>query len=449
LALTKSGSNFEIENLYVTLPPIVLAKRMKIIPYLHLILLLLLLLCSVGLPAQPNMHYRSDLSLLPIVFNKKFPCDISLDLPENTLIKSGFIFSELQNPVQFHSPSEEYISNLRTKAYRDFIRNNITYVKYVESDFPNETEVITEIRSTNIFDVLFSVEPEKERTTIDQSTRFRPKRRYWQYGGSSLLQFSQNYLSENWFNGGVGNLNLISVQSLTFNYKKNKIQFNHLIEWKLSFYTNPKDTLRAYRIGDDLIRTYTDLGLKAFNDKFSYSSNLEIKTKFFKSFKENSHIYNAAFLSPLQINVGILGMKYQLDRKSKIDKYRKLNLSVDVSLFSAQYTWVADADVMAQNRYGIKPDENYLLDLGSTVNAKLVYNFNRQIVFSSRLKYFTNYEKTIVESENELNISLNRFFSTRIYFYGRFDDTPGIKQDPRWNLLQMNELLSFGFNYKW
>ncbi|MDR0546529.1 MAG: hypothetical protein LBG77_02950, partial [Dysgonamonadaceae bacterium] len=98
---------------------------MKIIRCLHLILLLLL--CPVGLSAQSSTFYRRDISFLPVVFDKKFPCDISLDLPEDTLIISGFNFSELQNPVRLHSPIEDYISNLRTKAYRDFIRNSIAY----------------------------------------------------------------------------------------------------------------------------------------------------------------------------------------------------------------------------------------------------------------------------------------------------------------------------------
>jgi hypothetical protein len=417
--------------------------------YCFLACLTAFFLFSWPLSAHNNSFQGGNLYFLPVVFDERFPCDISLELPKDTSIKGDFVFAELQQRISIYDSKDKYVSDLRTRAYRDFIRNNITRIKYIESDFPKEAEKIVEINSPRLFDVFFSVEPEKERAEFDQSTRFRPKRRYWQWGGTSLLQFSQNYLSENWFNGGVGNLNMVSAQSMTFNYKKNNFQFNNLVEWKLSFYTNDNDTLRSYRTGDDLIRTYSDVGLKAFNDKFSYSSNLEIKTKFFKSYKENSTDYTSSFASPLQINVGFLGMKYQLDKKSKKDKYRKLNVSVDVSPLSAQYTWVADDDVMKQNRYGIPADKNYLLDIGSTINAKFVFNLNKQVVFSSRLKYFTNYEKVLVESENELNVSLNRFFSTRFYFYGRFDDTPNIKHDKRFGLIQLNELLSFGFNYKW
>jgi hypothetical protein len=222
-----------------------------------------------------------------------------------------------------------------------------------------------------------------------------------------------------------------------------------LVEWKLSFYTNPNDTLRSFRLGEDLVRTYSDFGLQAFKNKFFYSSNLEIKTKLFRAYKENSPVYTSALLSPLQINMGVLGIKYQLDKTSKKNKYRKINMSIDVSPLSINYTWVADPDVMQQNRYGIPAGETSFFETGSTVNAKITLNFNKQVSFNSRIKYFTNYNKSILEMENELNMALNRYFSTRLYLYGRFDDTPTIKRDDHLGYVQLNEMLTFGFSYTW
>jgi hypothetical protein len=203
------------------------------------------------------------------------------------------------------------------------------------------------------------------------------------------------------------------------------------------------------RLGEDLVRTYSNLGLKAFGDKFFYSSNLEIKTKLFRNYRENSPLYTSALLSPLEINMGVIGIKYQLNKTSPKDKYKKTSLAIDLSPLSVQYTWVADSSVLKLNRYGIPADKSFLLDLGSTLNATITISFNKQTTFSSRVKYFTNYKKTICEVENELNMPLNRFLSTRLYLYGRFDDTPAIKRDDTLGYLQINELLSFGFNYTW
>lgn len=387
---------------------------------------------------------------LPPVFDGNFPNDslVQIPLPGDIYAQKNTPTLGPEVPISLFSPRQLFIEQLRKDAYRNFLREHISSVKYSVSDFLGEVERVEQIRPSVISN-LFTVEAGRDKKDIDRSTRFVPKRKYWVTNWTSLLQFSQNYISKNWYNGGVGNQNLTSVQKLTVNYSKNKLQFNNLIEWKLSFYTNPNDTLRSFRVGEDLVRTYSDLGLKAFGDKFFYSSNLEVKSKLFRSYKENSQVYTSSLLSPLQINMGILGMKYQLSKTSQKDKNRKVNLAVDLSPLSVQYTWVADSAVMKQNRYGIPTDESFLLDVGSTLNAKVVVNFSKQITFSTRIKYFTNYEKVIFEAENELNLSLNRYFSTRLYLYGRFDDTPQIKRDDRLGYVQLNEVLSFGFNYTW
>jgi hypothetical protein len=408
-----------------------------------ILLLATILFFPVFLFAQE--HYPFNPYFLPVVFDGKFSDSLSVSLPEDPFKKETILFPVLRSEKTAFDSSKE-INRLRRMAYRSFLKNNMLSVKYSLSDFPNEIEKVERLKP-NIFQSLFAIEIETEKSNIDRSARFIPKRQYWTNSGNTLLQFSQNYISKNWYNGGTGYLNLLSVQNYTFNYKKDKIQFNNFVEWKLSFYTNPNDTIRHFRLGEDLIRTYSDFGLKAFNDKWSYSSNLEIKTKLLRNYKENSDEYISSMFSPLQISMGILGMKYQIQNTSPKNKYKKYNLSVDLSLLSLQYTWLADKKIDPA-RYGIEEGENFLLDLGSTLNAKIIINFNRQVTFTSRLKYFTNYKKVILETENELNLPINRYFSTRLYLYGRFDDSKGIKKDPDLNYIQLNELLSFGFNYK-
>jgi hypothetical protein len=382
--------------------------------------------------------------MLPPVFDGKFANDLSIHLPP--LWKEN---QPLYIPDTLHIRSEgkRYVGRLRRNANRYLLSNHIELVKYTQNDFPKEVEKITEVKP-NPFTHLFEIGYNPGEEQVDVADIFKPKNIYWQKNGNSLIQFSQNYISDNWYKGGIGNLNLLSVQNYTANYKKGGMQFNNFIEWKLSFYTNPSDTLRSFRIGDDLLRYYGDFGLRAFNDQWFYSVNVEIKTQLFNSYKENSEEIISSPLSPLLVNIGILGMKYQLNKSFPKNKYKKLNLSADISPLSVQYTYVMDAKVDPA-RFGTKDNKRYLIDLGSTINAKLIINFNREITFSSRFKLFTNYEKTIIESENELNIMLNRYFSTRLYFYPRFDDSPGIVKDEKLGYVQMTELFSFGFNFKW
>jgi hypothetical protein len=410
---------------------------------------LFFLLCSMDLFSQDldSLVYDPDETVvnpyfLPVVFDGQFSGDMSIRLP--VLEESR---DPLSDPFPFQWKKEEnFVDQLRRRAYRNLLSQRIDLVKYKLSDFPEKLERMEVIQPT-FFENLFSIDYSPSLDDIGE-LEYRPKRVYWDFNASNLLQFSQNYISDNWYKGGIGNLNLLSVQNCNINYKKDKIQFNNFIEWKLSFFTNPNDTIRDFRIGEDLIRTYSDFGIRAFTDKWSYSTNIEIKTQLLKNYEENTEKLRSSIFSPVMVNMGILGMKYQLKKSYKTNKYKKLDLSTDISPLSVQYTYVNNEEV-DPSRFGIEAGKYSLLQLGSTVNAKIVVNFNRQVTFTSRFKFFTDYKKESAESENELNISLNRYFSTRIYCYARFDDTPGIAKEPNLGFWQMNELFSFGFNYKW
>ncbi|MDR2086556.1 MAG: DUF3078 domain-containing protein [Dysgonamonadaceae bacterium] len=393
----------------------------------------------------PEEDFGLNPYLLPPVFDGKFLEEMTIQLPPP--LKEHHPLSIPLDTLSLHSKGKQYVDRLRKKSFHYLLFNHIELIKYTKSALPQEVEKIAEMKPDPNLPILkINYIPESE--NVGMPAIFKPKSIYWQRSGNSLIQFSQTHLSDNWYKGGTGNLNLLSVQNYTANYKKGRMQFNNFVEWKLSFYTNPNDTLRSFRIGDDLIRYYGDFGIRAFNNKWFYSTNVEIKTQLFNNYKENTRDIATSFLSPVMLNVGLLGMKYQLEKLFPKNKYKKLNLSADISLLSIQYTHVMNKDIDPA-RFGTENGKRYLMDFGSTINAKLIINFNREISLSSRFKLFSNYEKTIIESENELNISLNRYFSTRFYFYPRFDDSPGLVKDDRFGYVQFNELLSFGFNFKW
>jgi hypothetical protein len=326
------------------------------------------------------------------------------------------------------------------------VDNHKELLRYNREKFSGEVEKIEELKP-NIAQNFFKIEYDIDKDKVEGPGLYNPKRKYWLVNGKNLIQFNQNYISKNWYAGGTGNFNLVSVQNLTANYKKGRIEFNNFIEWKLSLFTNPNDTLRPIRIGEDMVRSYSDFGVKAVGN-WSYSSNIEIKTQLFKNFRENSTSLVSSILSPVIIKMGILGMKYQKTKTYSKDKYKKLMFSADISPLSVLYTYVSNDEVNPA-RFGIPEGKSYLLDKGSTMTANFTMNFNKFVSFTSRFNYFTNYQKVTIESENTLNMPINRFFSTRIYMYGRFDDNKSVVRDPKLGMLQLSESLSFGFNYNW
>lgn len=61
-------------------------------------------------------------------------------------------------------------------------------------------------------------------------------------------------------------MNLFTKNNLKYDYKKDKVQVTNELEFKASVYTAPKDTLRNYKIGDDVFRIHSNVGYQAFNN---------------------------------------------------------------------------------------------------------------------------------------------------------------------------------------
>ncbi|OJU54604.1 MAG: hypothetical protein BGN96_12900 [Bacteroidales bacterium 45-6] len=277
--------------------------------------------------------------------------------------------------------------------------------------------------------------------------KYVPRRIYWMKSGEHSLQINQNQYSDNWYAGGNNNYSVINYHKILLNYKKDKVSWNNTIEWKLNFQKTPADTLHNLSISEDYLRAYSVVGL-SLNSKWSYTLTNEIKTPLFRSYKINSSNPKSALFSPLVVNTGI-GMTYSLSRNSKVDKYRKLALSFDLSPLSINYTFVGD-DAVDETNFGVTKGKKAKLDIGSTYNANLTYNYNRNATLSSRLKYFTSYSKVIVESENKFNFAFTRLLSSTIYLYLRYDDgVASSKRDASLGYFQYNELIGFGLNYNW
>lgn len=378
---------------------------------------------------------------LPLVFKGEIFDDcIFYDFPWR---RPKTAYSSLYQPDSSLFQQELRDKEFEKEVYRYMERNYLESFKYLMSDLPTDVPKPKEIE-TNPFTELFKVENDVNFTDVNAPEKYRPKIRYWRPRFESSVQFSQSYISPNWHKGGNGNLNLLMRQYIRYDYNKDKVQFTNELEWKTGFYTAPKDTLHDYRVGDDVFRIYSNLGYRAFN-KWYYTFDFGFRTQLFTNYAENSTKKLAAFLSPYTITLGV-GMKYELKKNFK--KPGK-NLSLAVNMAPLSYTYMYSInDNIDLPRHGFVNGKHYLSKVGSTVRADLTYNFNHFISWQSRFYYFTSYDRIEGEFENTLNLAINRYFSTRIYLHLRFDD--GVKKkDPSDTYLQVYELLSFGFNYKW
>lgn len=394
-----------------------------------------------GLSFSDTLFYNP--LFLPMIFTgRMLPRDLSFYSTEDnssrgTLIPENKTFA----PALRHA---DFIQSVRSNYYK----TNPDRIKYSVANFDSipylgsGDEVVRE--TFNPFKELIKTEttysleaPGVEGATID--------RKYWVYEGEHSFQFAQNYFSSNWHKGGTNNLNFNSIQIVRANYKKEKVRFDNTLEWRLSVYNAPDDSVRHYRIGNDLIRYYGDFGLTSFMKGWSYSMNTEAKSQLFNNYNPNSTELRSALLAPLYVNAGI-GLKYELDKKSEKVRHRRVKWTLNLAPVSINYKYVGNNKVDVK-RFGIPEGRRSLLDIGSTITSILKYDFTRYITWDSRWTYFTSYKKVVSEFENSLNMSLSNAFSTRIYTNVRFDD--GVPSDPDFKYWQVNQTLSFGLNYKW
>lgn len=384
-----------------------------------------------------------DPLFLPIVFTGNIiPDDFKLKPQKDDSKYKGLLIPQEETfaPIMNHY-------SFMNKRRLDFYRSHPDRVRFSFLDF-DDTQMIASDQ-----DVIETYNPFKELISTETSFSLaaplvdgvKIKRRYWTRNGDHALHFSQNYFSPNWHKGGTNNFNINTTHKLMFNYKKNKIRFNNTVEVRLALMTAPDDSLRNYRISDDLLRYTADFGVDAFGKHWSYSTNLDARTQFFKNYPVNSSEVQSAFLAPLDVNAGI-GLKYNLDKTSDKVRNRRVQLSFNFAPASISFRYVGDNAVDIK-RYGIEEGKRHKLDIGSTVTGNLTYNFNKYISLDTKFRYFTSYEKVEAELENTLNMALTNAFSTRIFVHLRFDD--GVPPDPKFKYLQMTELLSFGLNYKW
>ncbi len=262
----------------------------------------------------------------------------------------------------------------------------------------------------------------------------------WTKRASVLTQFSQNMVTNNWYQGGNSNMSVLGVLNAQFNYdNKKNIQFENNAEWRMGFYfVDDSTALRAINTNNDLLRIISKLGYK-INGNWFYSGNVEFSTQLLNNYRAvNSNTLKSSFLSPIRLNAGV-GLDY---------KYQKF-FSLALSPIAYKYIYILEKDpkVLNPNLFGIKTGEYKLSEIGSSLRAQASYAPSKEIQLDSKLYFFTNYQKVEIDWEIIGNFTINRFLSTRLSLNPRYDNTILLTKGEKARL-QFKEFLSFGFAYK-
>ena len=265
---------------------------------------------------------------------------------------------------------------------------------------------------------------------------------HWLHTLGGALQFSQAYVSQNWYQGGNNHLALL----FNFNWNVNlnqvyhpKLLFQSAFTCKVGLNSTPQDEMHDYSFSEDLLQYNLNTGWKAFK-KWFYSLNLLFKTQMFNNYEKNSTKLKAAFLSPGDFNVG-LGMAYSSQNKEKTFQFTATISPISYNLKTCI------SEKIGHEQFNIKPGRKTRSEIGSNGEFNMNWQIASNINYKSRVFLFTDYEYFLSDWENTFTFNINRFLSTQIYVHLRYDTSSTSDRD--WKKFMMREVLSFGLAYTW
>ncbi|WP_018361759.1 DUF3078 domain-containing protein [Hoylesella nanceiensis] len=263
------------------------------------------------------------------------------------------------------------------------------------------------------------------------------KPNFWTFTGDYYLQFLQNYVSENWYKGGESNYSMVASAIIQANYNnKQKVKWDNKLELKLGFQTSKGDSIHRFKTSEDLIRYTSKFGLQA-SKKWYYTLQLIASTQFMRGFKNNDPKIYSSFIAPLNVNLSI-GMDYNV-------LFFKERLKGTIHMAPVAYNFKYVQRPELAERYGLKPFHRTLHDIGSEFTADLTWILSDMIKWRTRLYGYTTYKRAELEWENTLSFQFNKFISTNIFLYPRFDDARG--RDSKHGYWEFKEYASIGFAY--
>ena len=300
-----------------------------------------------------------------------------------------------------------------------------------------QKEVLPELPAvTHLVENEINVDLTQDVDTIRLKVR-RPN--FWKFKGDYSFQFTQNYYSENWYQGGDNNYTMLALATMEANFNnKQKIQWDNKLEMRLGFQTSKTDEKHKLKTYDDLLRLTTKIGYKATKHWF-YTLQVQAYTQFYPSFKANSDEVSSDFLSPFNLVVS-LGMDYKLELK-------RFKGSANLSPVAYNFRSVERRSLFGN--FGLESGRSMYNNFGPNITVNYSWEIWKNIKWDARIYWFSNLETTDIEWENTFTFTINRFLNSKLFLYPRIDDSSENyrNEDKKFSYLMFKEWFSLGINY--
>lgn len=156
-----------------------------------------------------------------------------------------------------------------------------------------------------------------------------------------------------------------------------------------------------------------------------------------KGYRNNDSFVYSDFINPLNVNLSV-GMDYEVSWFNK-------RLTGNIHLAPAAYNFKYVSRLDLSKRYGLKEGNHTLHDIGSECTIDLLWKMSDMVKWRTRLYGYTTYRRGEIDWENTFTFQFNRYISSNLFIFPRFDD--GAERDGKYGYWQLKEYASLGFSY--
>ena len=262
----------------------------------------------------------------------------------------------------------------------------------------------------------------------------REMRSPWRREATLMAQINQNFVTENWYQGGSSSFAALGIAKGQISYIRERFTWENFGEWRMGGSTVSADTLHKMNTTDDLFKIYSKANLRIVPKWFT-SISAEFETRLLPTYKSNSMDLKSAPFSPLRFTAA-----FGVDYKPVKD------LSLSISPISYKLIYIADERVNPKD-FGLDPDQYIQHNVGSSVRLEYIWKPVRELALETKFYIYTNYHDVELDLEVNADFIINRWLSARLTVHPRYDTSVILEGDTKAKI-QFRELLSIGFAHK-
>ena len=275
-----------------------------------------------------------------------------------------------------------------------------------------------------------------EEDRLERERAVRETRTHWRRQMNVSLQITQNYATNNWYQGAANAFAMLASAKGYINYKNERIAWENSLEWRAGLSTVSGDSLRVIKVTDDIFRVNSKFGFQV-HEKWYVSAVGEFKTNFWNNYRTNSHAVSTTFLTPIRFTLGV-GVDYK--------PLKGLSVNISPATYKLVYATISDPSKVNVSDFGIEAGSNLLSELGSSVRLDWTWKPLREIELETKFYFFTNYKRIETELEVEVDFIINRYLSAKVMIHPRYDSTVELVEGCK-SRIQFKELISVGFSH--